>query len=404
MARIPDSYEYVIVGAGVGAAAAAAAIRAADSGSIGIFGAQSTPPVYRPDLSKSLWLEEGKEPSSSYLLEEGLDVDLHLGVRVDSLQPGNHTVTLSGGQRINYGKVLLATGSAPRTFGVETGPRVLTYREEADYEHLRKFALAGNRIVLIGGGYIGAELTSALVQNRVDVTLVMPEENVCARIFPAELASKVTAGFVERGVEIHRGYVDQVRSDSDSATAVLKDGTELTGAAVVLGLGVSPRIEIAEKAGLKVDGGIVVDEYLRTSAPDVYAVGDSVVYPDALLGVRRVEHVDNAETMGQVAGRNLAGATEAYTHTPFFWSDLFSDGYEAVGDLDSRLDTLIDWNEDESAAVVYYVGRDELAGQVRGVLLWNTWDSVPPATELIRATAADPVANIEDLRGRIPVG
>src|SRR5699024_8854720 len=169
-------------------------------------------------------------------------------------------------------------------------------------------------------------------------------------------------------------------------------------------LGVTPRTGLAEAAGVEVGGGIVVDERLRTSAQDVYAVGDVASYPDALLGRRRVEHIDNAETMGRVAGRILAGQDTRYDHTPYFWSDLFADGYEAIGELDASLDTVVDWNKEETAAVVYYVGREEHAGQVRGVLLWNTWDSVPKAEALIRETRDTPVTTLDDLRGRIAVG
>ena len=178
----------------------------------------------------------------------------------------------------------------------------------------------------------------------------------------------------------------------------LEDGRALEGTGAVVGIGVLPDTALAERAGLTVDDGIIVDASLRTSAEDVYAAGDVASYPDALLGRRRVEHVDNAESMGRVAGRVMAGADETYTHTPFFWSDLFDDGYEAIGELSTRLETVEDFaDEDRSAGVVYYLDD----GRVRGVLLWNTWDSVPAAQELIRRTAGEPVGNPGSLRGRI---
>jgi NADPH-dependent 2,4-dienoyl-CoA reductase/sulfur reductase-like enzyme len=344
-----------------------------------------------------MWLEEDRQLSDSYLLPDDVAVDMQLDTQVTSIDPDAHTVTLADGATVGYGKLLLATGSQPRMAGVTPGPRVMGFREAGDYQALRAVATPGSHIVIVGGGYIGAELTSALVQNDVNVTLVMVGDHVQGHMFPEELSARVTAGFLNRGVEMIDGYFAGVEADDSGVTVTLTDGTEVRGDAVVLGIGVIPRTELAEAAGLEVDNGIVVDDHLRTSAADIYAVGDVASFPDPLFGRRRIEHMDNAETMGKAVGRIMAGEDVAYGHTPFFWSDLFEDGYEAVGRLDSRLQTLIDWNDDESAAVIYYV--DE--GRVAGVLLWNTWDSVPKALALIAETKDAPVADIESLRGRI---
>ncbi len=149
---------------------------------------------------------------------------------------------------------------------------------------------------------------------------------------------------------------------------------------VVAGIGIVPNVELAQEAGLAVGDGIVVDSYLRTSHPDVYAAGDVASFPDALLGVRRrVEHEDNANTMGRAAGRAMAGAAVSYEHSPMFYSDLFDLGYEAVGELDTRLRTVVDWQEPYRKGVLYYLEE----GRVRGVLLWNVWDRVDAARALI---------------------
>ena len=162
-----------------------------------------------------------------------------------------------------------------------------------------------------------------------------------------------------------------------------------------------PRTGLAEAAGIDVDNGIVVDDHLRTSATDVYAAGDVASYPDALLGQRRVEHVDHAEKSGEHAGKVMAGADAAYDYTPFFWSDILDAGYEAIGETSSRLEMVEDWKDGEiGTGVVYYVK----AGQVRGVLLWNVWDSVDRARDLIAETGKAPVEDPESLRGRIPFG
>ncbi len=400
-----EKYDVVIIGAGPSAAGVITGVRETDSSlTIGVFGAESTPPIYRPDLSKTLWLEDGKKVEDSLLLDEDSGADLNLEVDVTAIDLSTRTIRLSDGRDVEYGRLVIATGSDPLRLGATLGDRIVTYRSVADYKALRAVAKPGTHAVIVGGGYIGAELASALVQNDVKVTLVMPEDYIQERMFPEELASKVTQGFRDRGVEIIHEFFDSVEADDDAATVTLKDGTNLTGDVVVLGVGVEPRTSLAEDAGIKVDGGIVVDDHLRTSAKDVYAVGDVAAYPDALLGRRRVEHIDNAESMGKAAGRIVAGGDKPYDHTPFFWSDLFDDGYEAIGELDASLDTFVDWNADESAAVVYYVGRDDLAGQVRGVLLWNTWDSVPAAEALIRETQDAPVEAPSDLKGRIEVG
>ena len=152
---------------------------------------------------------------------------------------------------------------------------------------------------------------------------------------------------------------------------------------VVAGLGIQPNVELAEQAGLRVDNGIVVDEMLRTSDPDIYAAGDVANFFNPSLGTRlRVEHEDNANTMGAAAGRSMAGTGTPYTHLPFFYSDLFALGYEAVGELDPRLETTSDWKTPFREGVVYY--RKD--GKVRGVLLWNTWGQVDNARAIIGTT------------------
>lgn len=400
MSTVRDSYDYVIVGAGVAGARAVEGIRELDAdATVALFGSEATPPLYRPDLSKALWLEGNRKLSDSYLLADDVAVDLRLNSEVAAIDPTAHRVTLADGASVGYGKLLLATGSEPRLAGVTPGPRVMGYREAADYQMLAAVAKPGAHIVIVGGGYIGAELTSALVQNDVRVTLVMVGDHVQANMFPEDLSARVTAGFLNRGVEIVDAFFAGCAATEDRVTVQLQDGRTVSGDAVVLGIGVIPRTKLAVDAGLEVANGIVVDDHLRTSAPDVYAVGDVASFPDPLLGRRRIEHMDNAETMGKAAGRIMAGEDVAYAHTPFFWSDLFEDGYEAVGRLDATLTTIVDWNADESAAVVYYVD----GGRVEGVLLWNTWGSVDKALALIAETKYDPVGDPEALRGRIPV-
>ncbi len=402
MAELQESYDYVIVGAGVAGASAVSGIRAVDrTGTVAVLGAEPDPPVYRPDLSKTLWLEDGKTLEGSALLEDAEGVELHTGAEVTALDPAGHSVSLADGSRVGYGRLLLATGAAPRTLGLEPGPRVVYYRTAADYRTLRDLAAPGSHVAVVGDGYIGSEIAAALSQQEdVRVTLVVAADHVQAAMFPEGLARHVTEAFGDHGVEIVHGWLDAGEVSGEGVVLRLEDGTEVRADGAVVGIGVTPQTGLAEEAGLEVDDGIVVDERLRTSAEDVWAAGDVATYPDTRLGRRRVEHVDNAEKMGETAGRAMAGEDTTYDETPMFWSDLFDDGYEAIGELSTRHAVVEDWKDDDhGAGVVYYVD----GGAVRGVLLWNVWDSVPKARELIEATASDPVDDPESLRGRIPL-
>lgn len=403
MSDAEKTYDYVIVGAGVAAASAVKGIRSEDSsGSIAVLGSEPDEPVYRPVLSKDLWLKDDETLEGSSLADDLNDddgVDLVLDTTVTELDTSAHVVRLADGSTVGYGKLLLATGAEPRVLAVDPGPRVVYYRTAADYRRLRAVAAEGSHVAVVGGGYIGSEIASALVQNGVDVTLVLDREDVQEQMFPRALAATLTKDFDDRGVTIVHGTVAGGEEDDGGVRIRLDDDSHIVADAAVIGVGVLPRTGLAEAAGLEVDNGIVVDEHLRTSVEDVYAAGDVAAYPDALLGRRRVEHVDHAEKSGELAGRVMAGADDTYDYTPFFWSDIFDHGYEAVGETKSELDLLEDWKDGEvGTGVVYYLE----AGQVRGVLLWNVWDSVDKAREVMAETAKEPVADPGTLRGRIP--
>jgi 3-phenylpropionate/trans-cinnamate dioxygenase ferredoxin reductase subunit len=383
------SYDYLIVGAGVAAASAVKGIRDADSdATIAVFGDEKDAPVYRPDLSKSLWLDADKSLQDSALLPEAAGLELHTETEVTAIRPDDHEVELADGSSVTYGKLLLATGAQPRTLGVEPGERVIFFRSAADYRRLRSLTEGEAHVAVVGGGYIGSEIAAALSQNDVKVTMVLPEDLVQEAMFPRGLAERVTTALADHGVEIVHGKLDEITATDDGVRVVLEGGDEVTADAAVVGVGVEPRTKLAEDAGLEVENGIVVDESLRTSAKDVR------------LGRRRVEHVDNAEKMGAAAGRSMGGEKTAYDTTPMFFSDLYDDGYEAIGELSSKLEMVEDFEGDDyGKGVVYYVEE----GRVRGVLLWNVWDSVDKARELIEQTAEEPLSDSSSLEGRIPL-
>jgi NADPH-dependent 2,4-dienoyl-CoA reductase/sulfur reductase-like enzyme len=237
--------------------------------------------------------------------------------------------------------------------------------------------------------------------NGKQVTMVFPEYGIGGRMFPADLASFLNEFYLEKGVEVRSG--EQVVSVEDAKDRfVVKTISVHTGSAqeifvdaVVAGLGILPNVELAQEAGLEIGNGIRVDPALRTSREDIYAAGDvAEFFNPALDTYLRVEHEDNANTMGELAGRSMAGEPVSYDHLPFFYSDLFDLGYEAVGEIDSQLETVADWKESHREGVVYYLRE----ARVRGVLLWNVWERVDAARELI----AEPGPfRAEDLHGRL---
>jgi NADPH-dependent 2,4-dienoyl-CoA reductase/sulfur reductase-like enzyme len=395
------NYMYLIVGGGMTADAAVRGIREADrAGSIGLLGAEGHPPYDRPPLSKKLW--KGKPLESIWRQTESPGVTLHLGRTARHLDPQNKRVTDDQGTAYGYGKLLLATGGTPRRlpFG---GEQIIYFRTLDDYTHLRELIGRGERFAVIGGGFIGSEVAAALAMNGKKVVMAFPEAGIGSRMFPHDLAQFLNDFYQQKGVEVLAGQVvNGLETRGGRAVLKVRDSQgqgerEVVADGVVAGIGIQPNVELAQAAGLEVDNGIRVDASLRTSHPDIYAAGDVANFYNPALDKRlRVEHEDNANTMGRLAGQAMAGRTVSYDHLPSFYSDLFELGYEAVGETDSRLETVADWKEPYREGVVYYL-RD---GRVRGVLLWNVWEQVDAARKLI----AEPGPFRPDgLKGRLPV-
>lgn len=388
------NYKYLIVGGGMTADAAAQGIREVDSsGNIGMVSAEAHGPYNRPPLSKGLWKGD---PEDKIWRPAPTGTHEVLGRRIVALDPRAKRATDDAGTTYGYEKLLLATGGTPRRLSSES-EHVIYYRTFDDYRRLRSLAERPNRFAVIGGGFIGSEVAAALRMQGREVSMIIPEQGVGARVFPADLSAFLVKYYRDKGVEMRTGEgVKDLRSRNGKVTITTTLGKELTADIAVAGLGIIPSTDLAQQAGLRVDNGIVVDEELRTSDLNIYAAGDVANFYNPALGVRmRVEHEDNANTMGRAAGRSMAGTTEPYTHLPFFYSDLFELGYEAVGELDSRLESFADWKTPFREGVIYYL-KD---GRVRGVLLWNTWGQVDAA----RALIAEPGPfSAKNLRGRLP--
>jgi 3-phenylpropionate/trans-cinnamate dioxygenase ferredoxin reductase subunit len=372
-------YPYLIIGGGMTADAAAHAIRAVDPAApIGLISAEPHPPYNRPPLSKGLW--KGDPESTIWRGTDSIGVDPRLGRRVTAIDAKQRAVTDDRGEVVSYDKLLLATGGTPRRLKFDTS-QIIYYRTYDDYRRLRALANEKLRVVVLGGGFIGSEVAAALRLVGRDVAMLVPEDGIGARVFPADLSRFLVGYYREQGVDVRTGEgLAGLSQDAGKVVVKTTSGASLSADLVVAGLGIQPNVELAEQAGVHVDNGIVVDELLRSSVPEIFAAGDVANFFNPALGTRlRVEHEDNANTMGAAAGRSMAGQGTPYTHLPFFYSDLFALGYEAVGELDPRLDVVSDWKEPFREGVVYYT-KD---GRVRGVLLWGIFGKVDAARALI---------------------
>jgi len=387
-------YQYLIIGGGLTGDAAVRGIRELDAeGSIGMFSMEPDPPYTRPSLSKGLW--KGSPLEKIWRNTQNLSVELHVGSRVTQLDPLEKCIRIENGEEYTFDKILLALGGSPNRlpFG---GDNIIYYRNLQDYHRLRALSEHGEKFLVIGGGFIGSEIAAALTMIGKKTVMVFPEETIGSAIFPNELAYYLNDYYRQKGVElVTNDVVVSLEENGSRFTVRTRTGRTFEVDGVVAGIGIRPNLELAKQAGLQVENGIMVNEHLLTSAPDVLAAGDVANFCHSALGKRvRVEHEDNALKMGKLAGRNMAGANETYTHVPMFYSDLFQLGYEAVGELNRRMQTVTDWQASFDKGVIYYLEN----GRVRGVLLWNVWKQTDAARALMAEAGPFTAA---DLKGRL---
>ncbi len=371
--------KYLIIGGGLAADAAIRGIREVDhTGSILAVSDEHDPPYDRPPLSKALW--KGIAVDTIWRHTELTGAELRLGTRIVELDPASKTATDAAGDTFAYDRLLLATGGSPRRLR-DADSAVIYFRRLADFRRAWEFASRGAEFAVVGGGFIGSEIAAALAMNGRKVSLIFPGACIGDRIFPRPLANFLNVYFRKRGVDVRfNERVERIDRQKDKLAVQTSGNGGVAVDVVVAGIGIEPNVDLAQSAGLSVQSGILVDEMLRTSDPDIYAAGDVANFPCWALERRlRFEHEDNAEAMGRAAGHNMAGRSETYRHLPSFYSDLFDLGYEAVGEIDNRMETVEDWLEKFRKGVIYYLSDN----RVRGVLLWNVRGQVDAARELI---------------------
>lgn len=375
--------QHLIIGGGMAADSAVRGIRSIDKdASISLISNETVPPYNRPPLSKGLW--QGKSIEKIWRRTENQQVDIRLDTEIVNLNLSGKSASDNRGNEINFEKVLLVTGTSARKFPFG-GDSINYLRSFTDYERLKLLVDQKNRFTIVGGGFIGSEIAASLSLLGKKVTIIFPENWMNQRIFPMEISSHIYDVFTQHNVNILSGISVtgfEEKGEEKIIHITTKEGISqnLISDGVIAGLGVIPNTKLAQDAGLAVENGIRVNSQFQTENPDVFSAGDVANYPDYYLKKnRRVEHEDHANMSGMLAGKNMTGAGQIYEYLPYFYSDLFDIGYEAVGDLDSSLVVSIDWVEPLKKGTFYYQ-RDS---KIVGVLFWNIWGKLDKAREII---------------------
>lgn len=355
----------VIVGAGQAGAALAAKLRACGhKGQITMIGDEPAPPYQRPPLSKAYLLGEMEADrlwlrAPSFWADQ--DITLRLGQRVSVLDTAAKTVTL-GGEVIGYDHLALTTGSTPRRLPAAIGghlPGVYTVRTLADVDAMRAECVAGRRLVIVGGGYIGLEAAAVAAKLGLDVTVLEMAPRILQRVASPETSDYIRALHQAHGVKILESTgLDRLLGEARVTGARLSDGRELPADFVIVGVGITPNTAEAEAAGIALDNGIATDAFGRTSAPGVWAAGDCASFP--WQGGRiRLESVGNAIDQAEVVAENILGAGKPYTAAPWFWSDQYECKLQIAG-LNTGYDRIVTRPGEDGAVSYWYYRGDRL--------------------------------------------
>ena len=345
----PSDLTFLIVGGGQAGGEVASELRKQGfTGRVVILGEETQIPYKRPPLSKGFLAgtvtEESLSVSQPANLEK-LNIEFIGNARVESIDRGAHEVKLADGRSLGYDKLALTTGGRARLLSQAGGDKsnVLPLRSIADVKKIQPYAVAGQRVVIVGAGFIGLETAAVLVKLGLQVTVLEGLPRVLARVTAPEVSSFFERVHREAGVDLRTGVqVEALEDDGQRVTHVrLADGSRIEADFLIVGIGVIANTELAAAAGLEVDNGIVVDEFACTSDPDIVAAGDCTSHPSAFAGRRiRLESVQNAMEQGRIAARSMVGKREAYQNVPWFWSDQYDLKLQMVG-LSQGYDQLV---------------------------------------------------------------
>ena len=363
----------VIVGGGAAGFAAAEMLRREGfDGSLTMLSSDDAGPCDRPNLSKDYLAGNAPEdwiPLRPPEFYRDANIDLQLRTEVGAMDPKAREVKLADGRSIRFDKLLLATGAEPVRLSIPGAneSHVHVLRSLADSRAIIAGAKNARRAVVLGASFIGLEVAASLRARKLDVHVVGPERVIMERVLGPQFGAFVKNLHEQHGVVFH---LEETASAIEKKRVVLKSGKTLDAELVVAGIGVKPRIELAERAGLKLDRGVVVDEYLQTSAPDIFAAGDIARWPDPHSGAPiRIEHWVVAERQGQAAAKNMIGANQRFADVPFFWSQHYDvpinyighaekwDAIEIDGDINAR-DCLARYRRDGKVLAVASIYRD----------------------------------------------
>ncbi|HWC23462.1 MAG TPA: FAD-dependent oxidoreductase [Flexivirga sp.] len=399
---MPDFDKVVIVGGGLAGAKTAEALRERGfTGGITLFAAESELPYERPPLSKGYLADAGTfdkavvHPRSWYDDER---IDLQLGTRVTAIDPARHEVRTEAGDTNHYDKLVLATGSTPRTLPISGADAqgVLTLRTRQDADAIRESFGPGRRLVVIGGGWIGLEVAATARDADTDVTVLEAAELPLLAVLGPQLGRVFAELHRDHGVDLRLGvHVTGIQTRNGAAAGVsLTDGSVVPADAVLIGVGAAPDVELAEAAGLAIDDGVVVDAALRTSDPDIYAVGDIAAHDHPVLGRRiRVEHWATALNQPTAAAASLLGATTEFTDLPYFFSDQFDLGMEYVGHASPHDRVVVRGDLPRRKFIAFWLDGDD---HVIAGLHVNTWDVIDEIRPLITGRVRVDPARLAD--------
>jgi 3-phenylpropionate/trans-cinnamate dioxygenase ferredoxin reductase subunit len=405
---------FVIVGASLAGAKAAETLRKEGfDGRIVLLGDDPRRPYERPPLSKDLLLGKA-DPESPYVFDPqwytGHDVDLRVGTRVTALDAGQRKVRTATGEEIRYDRLLLATGSSPRPLALPGAdlPNVSTLRTYDDSERLAAILLPGTRLTIVGSGWIGLEVAAAARTRGAEVTVVTPDAVPLQHVMGDEIGRAFGTLHTGHGVDFRFGrqVTGLLAEDGKVTQVLLDDGTALGTDHVLVAIGASPNVELAEKAGLAVANGVLVDALHRTSDPDIFAAGDIAAVDHPLLHARvRVEHWANALNSGPAAARAMLGQGTAWDHLPYFFTDQYDLGMEYAGWLAPGAEPEIVVRGDLAGleCIVFWT----VDGHVAAGMNVNVWDVTDQIQDLIKAglrgavvdpaRLADPAVALPDL-------